>query len=214
MKLKSFGCSFIFGDELTDNVVDPTMPSALTWPALLAKHLDADYQCFARGGSGNLVIAERILTQSTEPTPSLFVINWTYIDRFDYKQLDGAWTSIRPDGVNEHSTYYYQNIHSQYQDKLHSLMYIKLCIDQLIYHGHKFIMTYMDDLLFETQWHTTPAIRTLQSYIQPHLRTFNNCNFLDYSKHCGHAIGKNNHPLDDAHQACFEYAKNNFLKDL
>jgi hypothetical protein len=213
MKLKSFGCSFIWGSELADNVANPAIPSTSTWPALLAKKLDVDYQCFARGGIGNLVIAERILTQSIMP-PSLFVINWTYIDRFDYKKSDGLWSSICPNSPGEHGRYYYQNLHSQYQDKLVSLMYIKLCIDQLTHCGHKFIMTYMDDLLFETQWHITPTIKALQSYIRPHLYTFDNFNFLKYSQLGGYKIGKKNHPLEDAHQACFEYANTNFLKEV
>ena len=63
MNLKSFGCSFIFGSELSDD--GRTGPyatgSCLTWPALLAKEFGYGYHTYARPGSGNLQIAERAL---------------------------------------------------------------------------------------------------------------------------------------------------------
>jgi hypothetical protein len=41
MKLKSFGCSFIFGDELAD--VKPREPSKLTCPKRLVKNVAVRY---------------------------------------------------------------------------------------------------------------------------------------------------------------------------
>ena len=62
MNLKSFGCSFIYGNELSDEVGTEVYlnPSQLTWPALLSKQYDYGYQCYARPGSGNLQIAEKV----------------------------------------------------------------------------------------------------------------------------------------------------------
>ena len=66
MKLKSFGCSFIFGSELHDDGYGGphATPSQHTWPALLAKDLGYDYQCYARPGSGNLRILNEVLNNT------------------------------------------------------------------------------------------------------------------------------------------------------
>ena len=60
-KVKSFGCSFSFGTDLPD--INNNQPSKLTWPALVANHLDLKYECYAVGGCGNLQILENILNQ-------------------------------------------------------------------------------------------------------------------------------------------------------
>ena len=45
MDVKSFGCSFIFGSELSDDGYGGpyATPSQLTWPAHLARHLGHGY---------------------------------------------------------------------------------------------------------------------------------------------------------------------------
>ena len=89
MKLKSFGCSLIYGSELSDEVLfdpikrQPPRHSKLTWPALLAQKLNYLYRCHARPGSGNLQIADRVLRQLATNEQALFIINWSFIDRFD-----------------------------------------------------------------------------------------------------------------------------------
>ena len=86
MKLKSFGCSFVFGTDLHDDGRDlpKITPSKHTWPALLAQHLGQAYECYARPGSGNLQIWENIANQITTQESALYVISWTWINRFDY----------------------------------------------------------------------------------------------------------------------------------
>ena len=64
MKLKSFGCSYIFGSELSDDLLppSPTKPaSQLTWPALLAQRFDLPYECYALPATGNLRILDQLL---------------------------------------------------------------------------------------------------------------------------------------------------------
>lgn len=219
MVLKSFGCSFIYGSDLSDdNECRPnTSASNLTWPAWLAKDLNYRYQCYARPGSGNLQILERILSQLNDPTPSLFVIGWTWIDRYDYVTVENKgnwnrvgnqyWNTIMPGDTSQLAKIYYQELHNQFQDKLTTLINIKLTIDILNQKNIPFIMTYMDDLIFETKWHSTPAILTLQNYIRPYLTTFNNKTFLEYSKEKGFPISETLHPLEDAHRAAFELIK-------
>lgn len=205
MKLKSFGCSFVWGSEMADA---QTQPSVHTWPALWASHLNLPYECFARPGCGNLEIAENILNQVTNAEPALFVINWTYIDRFDYYY--DRWETIRPDATDSHAKFYYKHLHGQYKDKLTTLMQIRLCIDTLQQAGHAFVMTYMDDLIFETEWHCSPAILALQQSVRPHLKTFDGHNMLNYVQALNHPLTSRSHPLEAAHQDLFKHVLANF----
>jgi hypothetical protein len=207
MKLKSFGCSFVWGSEMSNA---DKLPSKHTWPALLADHLHMPYQCLARPGSGNLHIAEQILTHVAQE-PAVFVINWTYIDRFDYVDpSNDQWNTIRPGAEDSMAQHYYRNLHSQYRDKLTTLMQIKLCVDALEQAGHEFVMTYMDQLIFETEWHAGPAVLNLQQHIQPHMQQFDGMNMLEYSRGRGHSIGHLAHPLESAHADLFQWALGNF----
>lgn len=197
MKLKSFGCSFIFGSDLPDSI--DHIPSNLTWPALIAQQLGYTYHCYAWPGSGNLRILQSLLKQVTDPDPTLYVIGWTWIDRFDYTTKDDAWKTILPVDRDPVAGVYYKNLHSQYRDKLSSLLAINTALDLLTIHGHKFIMTYMDDLILETRWHCDGAIKTLQDRIKPHLTDFQGETFLEWSKKQGFEISHNLHPLGPAH---------------
>ena len=209
MKLKSFGCSFIFGTDLHDdgrNLPLPT-PSQHTWPALLARHHNLEYQCYARGGSGNLQIAEKILNQlAADSDPAIYVIGWSWIDRFDYTDSTprNLWNTIMPVDTDRKAELYYKDLHSEYRDKLTTLMNIKLTIDTLTAMNKKFIMTYMDDLMFDTQWNTKPVVSMLQGYCEPHMTRFDNKSFLEFSKEKGFEISPTLHPLEAAHQAAFE----------
>jgi len=200
---------------------DP-FPSKCSWPALLAQHLHMPYQCMARPGGGNLLIAEQILNHVAISgagdqlmRPAFFVINWTYTDRFDYTNAqNNKWDTIRPggswDGQESLAEHYYRNLHSQYKDKLTTLMHIKLCIDTLQQAGHEFVMTYMDDLILDSKWHISPAVLRLQEYIRPHLRQFDGRNMLEYARDRGHDFGHQAHPLESAHKDLFQYALDNF----
>jgi len=212
MNLKSFGCSFIFGSELADDGLDKTYatPSQLTWPALLARHLGYEYICYARPGSGNLQILEKVLNQVANNN-ELFVINWSWIDRYDFYNPDykgkrwNDWTTISPANNTNLAKVYYRELHSEYQDKFTSLSYIKLAIDTLSQKGIPFIMTYMDNLLFDQQWHTTPSVKDLQEYIKPHMTQFEGQSFLEWSRINGYPETASWHPLEEAHSAACEY---------
>jgi len=202
MDIKSFGCSFVYGSELADQL-DST-PSRSTWPALVAQHLDVVYQCYARPGSGNLQIAETVLNQAD--TPAFYIVGWTWIDRFDYTDSEtDQWRTIMPVDTDHAAHHYYRNLHSQYRDKLTTLMDIRLVIDTLKQKGYPFIMTYMDNLIFETEWHCTPAVAELQNYIRPHMTTFNGQTFLEWSRQNKFPETALWHPLEPAHTAASNY---------
>ena len=210
MLLKSFGCSFIFGSELHDDGYGGPIatPSQYTWPALLAKDLGYEYQCHARPGSGNLQILDRLLNQLNNE-PALYVIGWTWIDRFDYTNpFNNQWRTITPMDTDENAIYYYKNLHSQYRDKFTTLTSIKLAIDMLNAKNASFIMTFMDDLIFETNWHLNAGVARLIEEVKPYLHNFDGDNFLEWSRKKGFPIGtRGKHPLEQAHQAAFELIK-------
>ena len=215
MKLKSFGCSFIFGTDLPDDGsnLKYATPSKLTWPARVAEQQQLNYCCYARPGAGNLQILERLLTQLSDPEPAVYVIGWTWIDRFDYwgDNITWAgthWKTIMPIDQDSLAKTYYKNLHSQYRDKLSTLIFVKSAIDALKQHQQKFFMTYMDDLMFETEWHTTPAITELQNYVRPYVNNFDGKNFLDWSRDQGYTISNTCHPLEQAHSSAADYVIN------
>jgi hypothetical protein len=215
MTLKSFGCSFIFGSDLADDGRDGpyATPSQLTWPALLAQHLGHQYECHARPGSGNLQILERMLNQAaTSSGTDLFVIGWTWIDRFDYYDSNydpttkrTPWSTVMPIDKTSVAKTYYKHLHSEYRDKFSCLSYIKLAIDTLDQHGIPFVMTYMDELLFDRRWHISPSVTELQSYIRPRMTTFDGQTFLDWSRRHKFAVSDTWHPLEQAHAAAADY---------
>ena len=213
MELKSFGCSFIYGSELSDvSTIDYERnppASKLSWPALLAKKLNHTYQSFARPGAGNLYIAESVLNHASCCEPQLFVIGWTWIDRFEYFDSQNSWQCLTPGQDTELSHGYYRNYHSQYRDKLTTLINIKLCIDTLRSARHSFIMTAMDDLIFEADFHTSPAIIDLQDAIRSDISWFNNRTFLQWSQQCNFPISHLLHPLETAHEQAAELVFDN-----
>lgn len=226
MYLKSFGCSFIFGTDLHDDgkeKICPT-PSRHTWPALIAQHLGHEYVCYARPGSGNLRIWTRMTNHVISNEPDLFVVQWTWGDRFDYIDSDrhdkannldphmyqawsyDPWKTLMPnDFSNDNSEWYFRNLHTQTRDQLTNLIYIKSAIDLLKASGNKFIMFNMDDLLFENRWHATPAITALQEMVRPYLNSFEGKNFLEWSHDRGYPISATKHPLEEAHRAAADY---------
>jgi len=206
MKLKSFGCSFIYGDDLEDTHRFKDPWSARTWPALLAQDLNIEHVCYAKSGAGNLQIFQALCNQLADPDPAIFVVSWTWIDRFDYMH-DDQWNTIRPgaQGINEE--FYYRKLHSQYADKLSNLSLAVTALNLLKQQQRKFIMVCQDQLLFETEWHSDSGIELLQLQLKNHITWFNNQTFLEWSRAQGHAVSEYWHPLEDAHQAAFELIK-------
>lgn len=212
-RLSSFGCSFTWGTELDDqsnNHLDGS--SQITWPALIAKAIDMPYCCRAIGGCGNLAIANRAGFWADTFSYDLMIINWTFIDRFDYRDPtelqfndDGlGFLTCRPSNNDEISDFYFRHLHSEYRDKLTALMYIKTTIDHLRSKQVRFVMTAIDDLLWCQQWHAPALIRYLQQEIRPYIHDFEGRNFLAWAKHRGFQISSNNHPLEEAHAAAAE----------
>jgi hypothetical protein len=145
MQLKSFGCSFMFGSDLADDGRNGPYAtgSYLTWPALLAADYGYQYQTYARPGSGNLRILETVLRETMDSDSTVFVVGWTWIDRFDYTTIrntkinrwdsigNDQWKTIMPIETDDVAKRYYRDLHSQIRDKLTTLIYIRTAIDSL-----------------------------------------------------------------------------------
>jgi hypothetical protein len=215
MNLKSFGCSFIFGSDLADDGRGKryATPSKMTWPSLLANKLGREYSCHARPGSGNLQILERVIAQAAlDNKDSLYIIGWTWIDRFDFVHpVKNLWQTIMPIDQDSVAKQYYRDLHSQYRDKLTTLIYIKTAVDILTQHGIPFIMTNIDELIWENEAHSTHAIKHMQDHIRPYFRYFEDQTFLDWSRKQGFEISSAWHPLEPAHSAAADYAITHFL---
>jgi hypothetical protein len=208
--LKSFGCSFIYGSDLTDDIskFDDTEYSQLTWPALISKELNLTYKCFARPGVGNFKIYCEILNNSCQDDQSIYLINWSWIDRFDYINGQEQWKTLRPIEDNELEKFYYRNIHSQLCDMISSATYIVAAANHLTLLRQPYIMTFMDYNLLSTinpNWHSPGYLEVLQQKLKTLLVDFDGKNFLDWSRENNFAISENWHPLESAHKAAADY---------
>lgn len=209
--IKSFGCSFIFGNDLADDGRDQPYPwaSLSTWPALIARRLSAEYQCFAKGGLGNLGIADRVFNNAEIDPNDFFIISWTWADRFDYSEPDpnsrNDWQTLMPIDSGAVAQTYYRHLHSEPRDKLTSLIYIDSTINMLRQKQIPFLMTYMDDLILDQKWHMSAATRYLQQQVRPYLNNFDGLTFLEWSRQQGFAISDTLHPLEEAHAAAADY---------
>jgi len=206
MKLKSFGCSFVYGSDLDRKATQGIKASAHTWPALLSQRLGHGYQCHARPGIGNMQIFDTVLREIQSNDQSIFVIAWTWIDRHDF-QAHGKpeWSTLRPTTESDLAKVYYQDLHSQHRDQLQSLAVIAAACALLKSHGIPFVMTAMDDLLWEQRWNNKQHLVPLQRQIRDCVTDFDGTDFLSWSVQHKHDISENLHPMHSAHQAAADY---------
>jgi len=208
MKLKSFGCSFVYGSDLSDHNLSMSEPSDITWPGLIAKNLGLEYECYAYPGIGNLKILCNIISQASFDESAIFLINWTWIDRFDFVNDAEQWTTLRPSEDDDLSKTYYKHLHSQIKDMITSIYAVNTAIDFLSQQNIPFVMTYMDHLLLEhidPNWHDPKYVSVIQKKIKNFLVDFDGKNFLNWSRDNEFAVSENWHPLEQAHQAAAEY---------
>jgi hypothetical protein len=209
MKIKSFGCSFIYGSDLSDFSNNPEIDfSNSVWPALIADRLNIDYECYALPGQGNFKILCDIISQTSLTDPALMIINWSWMDRFDYIDQQELWQTLRPSENTTVEKFYYRNLHSQYQDVLKSAYYVNSAIDILNEKCYPFVMSYMDYNLLtpiDPTWHDPRPIEVIQRRINKYLTHFNGMNFLDWSRGHGFSISEAWHPLEEAHAAAADY---------
>jgi hypothetical protein len=207
--IKSFGCSFIHGSDLLDIDLEfITDPSKSTWPALIAKNLNLDYKCYARPGQGNFKIYCDILANSYKDDLCLYLINWTWSDRFDFVNSNEYWDTLRPGNDSKIEKLYYRYLHSQLCDTISSASYITSAAEHLRSLNCHFIMTYMDYNLLTPinfSWHDPRYLEILQQKLRDILVDFDGDNFLDWSRKNKFPVSDFWHPLEQAHRAAADY---------
>jgi len=211
MKIVSFGDSFIYGSELKRE--------AHSWVSQCAEKLGVEYETTAKPGCGNEYISQQILSYFTNNTKenTLAVINWTWGLRYDFF-VSGKeqWTTLGGDCLPStleplvglvqaekilefYNTYAGKSI---LWDRWRSLQTIYTSQQFLKLHKIKNIQTYMDYMLWDTEFHCPDYIRTLQDLTKTELQSFEGKNFLDWSYDHGFEVTETwLHPLEDAHKA-------------
>jgi hypothetical protein len=203
----SCGDSFFYGSDLKDCGIWEH-PSQSTWPALIAKSLNLSYVSSAKAGVGNLQILQQVISNLLQyKNSSFYFINWTWIDRFDYVNLTNKdWHTVRPSFDNPTvDQFYYKHLHSELSDKFNSLVYINQAISLLEKYQCKFVMTYMDKLVLDQQWHAPEYVKLLQQQVRKHLKDFDGHTFLEWSRLNHYPESTGWHPLEPAHRQASEY---------
>ena len=224
----AIGDSFTRGDELADcpeQLPYQTSFSRSTWPALIAKSLNIDYDAEAIGGKGNQWIS--FITSGNIKQDTLLIVNWTWFERFDYIATvnDGitlyhdSWQTTHPRHENKLDHYFYKNIDNDIWNLHRNLQQMHSTIQLLKQNNIKFIMTCLDpgyvttladirpDSFINLSIHTTwvAAINELHKQVVPYILDFDGMTFLEWTKINGWKVGPNGHPLEDAHTAAAEY---------
>jgi len=228
-KIVSFGDSFIFGSELDNND-----DGSKAWPGVIANRLGYEYETRAVPGCGNDYIARQIYSYfSNNSADVLAVINWTWIERFDFYVGKGheRWTTLGPSCVpttlswlNDESQahrildFYAEFGHSTVWNKFKNLQTIASVQSYLKQHNIINIQTYMDHLLFD-QTHPSlnpDYIQQLQNLVKNELSLFDqNYNFLEWARSNKFDItGIGQHPLEDAHNVAADLWQAQFEKKI
>ena len=225
----SFGDSFIYGSELENND-----DGSKAWPGVIAKRLECNYTTRAVPGCSNDHIARQIYSYfSNNSKDVLAVINWTWIERFEFYVGEGheRWTTLGQSCVpttlswldNETKA---QQILDFYKDfgrstvwnKFKNLQTIASIHWYLKQHNIMSIQTYMDHLLFDmTHLNLSPDyIRELQNMIKPELQLFDqDLNFLDWArKHRFEITDPRWHPIGESHNVAADLWQERFKEKL
>ena len=198
MKIVSCGDSFFYGTDLQNRTN--------TWPSLIAYQIGAEYQCYAQPGVGNNRILQQVIQAHHDfGDEIIYLINWSWIDRFDYVSTDDdQWHTSRPGFEDSHrDEIYFRNFHSELADKFNSLVCVSQ--SQQLLKNSRYVMTYMDHLLLDQKWHAPEYVVYLQRLVIDRLENFGEKNFLQWSRDNGYPISDILHPLETAHRNAAEY---------
>jgi hypothetical protein len=179
-RLISIGDSCIFGSELSD-VKDDTLPSKLTYPAIISQQFDLEYLCLAKPGASNQYIVKTLLEYPFKKT-EILLIQWTNPARFGL-HLEQGWHDLSPnlDDMNEAkllATELYKKIEVGEFTKLQ----FEMCVST--------VLQKIKIPMVMTSNNVPPCYENLT-------QKFENKNFLDFCKPFAHGI--KGHPLEEAH---------------
>ena len=224
----AIGDSFTRGEELADcpeQLPYQTSFSRSTWPALIAKSLNIDYDAEAMGGRGNQWIS--FITSGNIKQDNILIVNWTWFVRFDYvTTVNGSitpyhdcWQTTHPRHENKLNHHFYKNIDSDIWNLHRNLQQMHSTIQLLKQNNIKFIMTCLDpgyanrlpnirpDSFIHHAANTSwmPTIDRLHDQVVPYILDFDGLTFLEWSHFYNFKCGPDGHPLEDAHAAAADY---------
>jgi len=193
--------------------------SRKTWSALLAKELNLNYICHAKPGCSNETIIRKLMQYIPNITSKdVIIINWTFIDRWDFVDpdklpIESRWVSITPTSNKKTNfeKFYFKYIQSELLYKWQTLKNILFAISILQNNNIKYLMTCVDPLILDNKHHAPSYVKNIQDKIRNDIIWFEELGFDDWcTKHKFPRGKENNHPLEEAHIAAFEYIKNNY----
>lgn len=213
----SFGDSFTWGTDLKDCTAQhPDGFSKLTWPALISNYLNLPYHCYAIGGASNQGILRRVLEYPLDKN-DLVIVNWTWSDRYEFFNLahnpvisQTGWATIRPTCTSSNSKLYYKHFHSELGDKFTTLQNMVTCLHYLQSIGCNFFMTSIDKNIIKRHMNSRLYTTRLLELVNNRLVWFNNEGFYQWAKDNDFPLSDTWHPLEEAHQAAFEYIRDNY----
>jgi hypothetical protein len=226
-KIVSFGDSFIFGTELSNNI-----DGHKAWPGQIAKQLNCEYYTNAVGGVGNDHIARQIYSYFSKNSSknTLAIINWTWTHRWDfYIVTHEKWITLGlscvPENlkkdIEETEAHCVVDFYNKYTNssliwnKFRNLQTISAVQLYLKTHNIKSIQTYMDYHLFDNTCHAPDYIQELQKLTQPNMEDFEGQNFIDWSRKQGFFVTDPGlHPLEDAHNSACILWKDRYAQAL
>lgn len=216
-KLISVGCSFIHGSELGDEIPY----SKNTYPALLAKHYDLDYDCIAYPSASNQGIARKIFDYNADKN-CLFVIQWTFPSRLgvqlSYKYHDKNknqtdWFDLAPnnwDLIGHFHEYreYTEQLKNLGIDKLSNTVYKHIGNDNFLFQSKismDAVKLHLKNL--SAGFLFIAGCNALLDY--PQIISFENKGFIEWCTEKKFKVGKYKHPLHDAHRFALDYILKN-----
>lgn len=217
-KIVSAGCSLIFGSELGDE--QPF--SKQTYPALLSKHFDIEYDCIAYPSASNQGIAKQILEYQDKENV-LFIIQWTYPSRLGFnlsykynnKHNESVeWFDMAPNNWDldlKFSMYadYTKQLHDMEIDQLSNTLY-KHCGNQNTFDFYSYMAVISTHSIIQTHSGDYVSIAGCSDLVNKFdLTDFEGNGFVEWCKIKNFKHGKYHHPLHDAHQSAYEYILKN-----
>jgi len=129
MKIYTNGCSFTYGDELTD-------PTKSAWPVLLGNKLNATnvFNDAESGGSNQRLIYQTI--KNLKECYDLYILAWTSNARFTFYKSDNNFSTHFTPSLT-HSLYGEENFYADWGKRLYKFWYnelfsFKLWLQQII----------------------------------------------------------------------------------
>jgi len=212
-KVISIGDSFLYGLELSD--CNNGQASQLTWPALYAQHIGAEYTCLAQPGHSCQYVLRTLLDSLQVEQNCFYIILWPSSIRHEYyNKENNQWTQLTPNIIlNQTDTSdlvcktHYSSVNSLLGDKWQNLLNIYAATQALKNSNNFFSMSVISDFIFETEFFNPPYITFLQEKTRNYITQFDGLDFYTWAKQQNFSCGPGGHPLEEAHQNAYKYLK-------